>query len=111
MATLLQGVHSSIRCSTQLPVGSTQYAEALYWHATLAASANVAERDYRRIVVDYPLSPRVDDALLRMGQLELTRGDADAALLHFQRLATEHPESPLRAKTSYWTARALFEKN
>ena len=87
------------------------YAEALYWRATLAPTATDAERDYRRIVVDYALSPRVDDALLRMGQLELTRGARDAALQHFQRLTLEHPDSPFRAKASFWTARALFEKN
>jgi cell division septation protein DedD/TolA-binding protein len=88
-----------------------RYAEALYWRAALAGSAADAERSYRQIVVDYPLSPRVDNALLRMGQLELTRGDREAALQHFQRLTLEHPGSPLRAKASYWTARAYLEKN
>ena len=34
------------------------YAEALYWRATLAATGADAESDYRRIVVDFPLSPR-----------------------------------------------------
>lgn len=93
------------------PSGSPRYAEALYWRATLAGSAADAERSYRQIVVDYPLSPRVDDALLRMGQLELTRGDREAALQHFQRITVEHSESPLRAKASYWTARVYLEKN
>lgn len=91
--------------------GTPRYAEALYWRAALAGSAADAERSYRQIVVDYPLSPRVDDALLRMGQLELTRGDREAALQHFQRLTLEHPDSPLRAKASYWAARAYLEKN
>lgn len=35
--------------------GTAAYAEGLYWRATLAASATSAERDYRQIVVDYPL--------------------------------------------------------
>ncbi len=90
---------------------SLQYAEALYWHATLAASASTAEQDYRRIIVDYSMSPRVDDALLRMGQLELTRGEYDAALQHLQRVTVEHPQSHLHARASYWIARAFFEKN
>ena len=90
---------------------SPRYAEALYWRARLAPTANDAERDFRRIVVDYSLSPRVDDALLRMGQLEFMRGARDAALQHFQRLETEHPDSPLRSRASYWTARVYFERN
>ena len=93
------------------PAGSARYAEALYWRAALAGSPADAERSYRQIVVDYPTSPRVDDALLQMGKLELTRGDREAALQHFQRLTTEHADSPLRAKASYWTARAYLEKN
>jgi|HubBroStandDraft_6_1064221.scaffolds.fasta_scaffold156928_1 cell division septation protein DedD len=90
---------------------SVQYAEALYWRAALATSATSAEQDYRRIVVDYPTSSWVDKALLRMGQLELTRSDYDEALQHLQRIPAEHPNSQLRAKASYWIARVLFEKN
>ncbi len=93
------------------PAGSAQYAEGLYWRATLAASGNAAEKDYRRIVVDHPLSNRVPGALLRMGELESARGDRAAALQHFQRLTVEHPESPLHAEASYWLARTYFETN
>ncbi|MGI9091229.1 MAG: SPOR domain-containing protein [Gemmatimonadaceae bacterium] len=93
------------------PPGSAQYAEGLYWRATLAASGNDAEKDYRRIVVDHPLSPRVPDALLRMGELESARGDREAALQHFQRLTLEHPESPLHAEASYWLAHTYLETN
>jgi cell division septation protein DedD len=94
-----------------VPAGSARYAEALYWRAALAGSPADAERSYRQIVVDYPMSPHVDDALLRMGQLELARGDREAALQHFQRLTAEHGDSPLRAKASYYAARAYLEKN
>lgn len=93
------------------PMGSAAYAEGLYWRATLSNSGTAAERDYRRIVVDYPLSPRVADALLRMGELEAARGDRDAALQHFQRLTLEHPESPLRAEANYWVANTYLAKN
>jgi cell division protein FtsN len=67
--------------------------------------------DYRRIVVDYPLSPRVEDALLRLAQLELARADYDGALQHLNRLTLEHPAGVTRARAGYWTARVLFEKN
>lgn len=91
--------------------GSGERAEALFWRASLAATAADAERDYRAIVVDHSTSPRVEDALLRLAQLELARGDRDGALLHLQRLATEYPGTSNSARTSYWTARVLFEKN
>lgn len=93
------------------PAGSNDYAEGVYWRAVLAAMAVDAEMDYRRIVVDYPLSPRVDDALIRLAQLEIARANYDGALGHLNRLVVEHPESPARARAGYWTARALFDKN
>lgn len=91
--------------------GSQERAEALFWRATLAPTAADAERDYRAIVVDHAASPRVEDALLRLAQLELARGDRDGALRHLQRLSTEFPGRRQSARTSYWTARVLFEKN
>jgi cell division septation protein DedD len=91
--------------------GSNDYAEGVYWRAVLAATAADAEMDYRRIIVDYPNSPRVEDALIRLAQLEIARGNYDGALRHLGRLASEHPESPARARAGYWTARAMFDKN
>lgn len=93
------------------PAGSNDYAEGVYWRAVLAATAVNAEMDYRRIVVDYSLSPRVGDALIRLAQLEIARANYDGALRHLNRLVVEHPESPARARAGYWTARALFDKN
>lgn len=91
--------------------GSGERAEALFWRASLAPTAADAERDYRAIVVDHATSPRVEDALLRLAQLELARGDRAAALRNLQRLSTEFPGSGQSARTSYWTARVLFEQN
>ena len=93
------------------PPGSNDYAEGVYWRAIIAATAAEAEMDYRRLVVDFPLSPRVDDALIRLAQLELARANYDGALRHLNRLAAEHPQSPARGRAGYWTARALFDKN
>src|SRR2546423_12407008 len=87
------------------------YPQALFWRATLAASAADAESDYKHIVVDYPLAPQAADALLRLAQLELARGDRDAALGHLQRIPRDYPRSKSLARASYWTARVLFEKN
>lgn len=91
--------------------GSPAYAEGLYWRAAISQSARDAERDYRQVVVDYPLSPRVPDALLRLGQLEAARGDRDAALQHFQRIVLEYPDSPRRAEASYWVANTYLSHN
>lgn len=91
--------------------GSLEYAEALYWRATVAANAVDAEGDYRRIILDHPLSSRIPDALLRLAQLELTRGDRESALRHLQRLEVEYPSGPGRVRTSYWMARVLFAQN
>jgi cell division septation protein DedD len=87
------------------------YPQALFWRATLATNAADAESDYRHIVVDYPLAPHAEDALLRLAQLELARGDRDDALLHLQRIPRDYPRSKSLARASYWTARVLFEKN
>jgi cell division protein FtsN len=91
--------------------GSNEFAEGLYWRAVLASTAAEAEMDYRRIIVEYPLSPRVEDVLLRLAQLEVARANYDAALQHLTRLTREHPEGASRARASYWTARVLFEKS
>jgi cell division septation protein DedD len=91
--------------------GSNDYAEAVFWRAVLAGTAADAEMDYRRIVVDYPRSPRVEDALIRLSQLEIARANYDGALKHLNTLITDYPQSPSRARAGYWMARALFDKN
>jgi cell division protein FtsN len=87
------------------------YPEALFWRASLASNAADAESDYKHIVVDYPLAPQAEDALLRLAQLELARGDREGALIHLQRIPRDYPRSRYLARASYWTARVLFEKN
>ena len=91
--------------------GTSEYAEGIYWRAVLAATAVDAEMDYRRIVVDYPQSPRVEDALIRLSQLEIARANYDGAIRHLNTLIAEHPASPSRGRAGYWMARALFDKN
>lgn len=92
------------------PAGSPRYVDALYWRAVVAATAADAERDLRRIIIEFPLSPRNEDALLRLAQLEMTRGDNDQALAHLQRLVIDHPTSPSRSRASFWMARVYFDK-
>ncbi|HUF26732.1 MAG TPA: SPOR domain-containing protein [Gemmatimonadaceae bacterium] len=91
------------------PSGSPEYAEALYWRAALAATAADAERDYRRLTIEYPISPRAEDALLTLAQLELTRRDYPQAVRHLERLVREYPSSTSAAKAHFWLARVHLE--
>ena len=93
------------------PPNAPLYPQGLFWRATLASNAADAESDYKHIVVDYPLAPQAEDALLRLAQLELARGDRDGALSHLQRIPRDYPRSKSLARANYWTARVLFEKN
>jgi cell division septation protein DedD len=78
--------------------GSADYATALFWRAALAETAAEAERDYLRLTIEYPLSTHTSDALYRLGQLELTRGNRQLALSRFERLTADFPDSPQRPR-------------
>jgi tetratricopeptide (TPR) repeat protein len=90
--------------------GSPPYVDALYWRAMLAGSADQARRDYLRIAVEFSLSPRAEDALLRLAQLEIARGDRAAAKKHLEQLAMEHATGPSRAQGLYWMGRVLMDE-
>lgn len=92
------------------PPGSAEYVDALYWRAVVAATAADAERDLRTIIVTYPASARSADALMRLAQLELARGDRDQAVAHLQRIVVEHPDSPNRPRAAFWVARTLLDE-
>ena len=100
-------VDSMIRVSTE---GTPAYGDAIFWRGALAETAAEAERDYRRVIVEYPLSPYADDALLNLAELEQARGDRTAAYQHLQRFVREHPVSPARARAGLAAARLAFEQ-
>jgi len=52
-------VDSILRAAAE---GTPVYGDALFWHGALAETAAEAERDYRRVIVEYPLSRYADDA-------------------------------------------------
>jgi cell division septation protein DedD len=91
--------------------GTPQYAEGLYWRAKVSSSAERAQKDYLRVIIEYSESPRVPDALLNLGQMEFVRGERDKALRHFERLRQDYPGHPLQATASYWVARTLLDAN
>lgn len=90
---------------------SPTYADALYWRASLSATSADAERDYRRIVVEYPTSRHSGDALFQLAQLEVARGDRAAAAIHLDRFLLENPRSPEHTHAGTQLVRILFEQN
>lgn len=100
-------IDSMVRVSAE---GTAQYGDAIFWRGALAETAAEAERDYRRVIVEYPLSPYADDALLSLAELEQARGDRMAAYQHLQRFVREHPVSPARARAGLAAARLAFEQ-
>jgi len=105
-----QGAHAaadSLLASTA--PDTPAFAEALYWRAFAAASAADAERDYLRVAIEYPLSPRAEDALLLLSQLEFARGDRASALRHLDRLVRDNPTGRNTGRASFWTARIAFD--
>ena len=89
--------------------GTPRYAEVLFTKASLAATAAETERDYRRVTVEYPSSPRADDALLRLAQLELARGDKEEARQHLIRLDRDRPPTASTPRANLSVAHAWFE--
>jgi cell division septation protein DedD len=100
-------VDSMLRVATE---GTPTFGDALFWRGALAETAADAERDYRRVIVEYPLSPYADDALLSLAELEQARGDRAAAYQHLQRFVREHPMGPARARAGLAAARLAFEQ-
>lgn len=90
--------------------GARGYGDALYWRGALAETAAAAEGDYRRVIVEYPLSTYADDALLAIAELEQARGDRAGALQHLQRFVKEHPASTARGTAALAAARLAFEQ-
>lgn len=90
--------------------GTLAHGDALYWRGALAETAVDAERDYRRVIVEYPLAYYADDALLAIAELEQARGDRAGALQHLQRFVREHPASPARGIAALGAARLAFEQ-
>jgi cell division septation protein DedD len=88
---------------------SQTYADALYWRAALAATSADAERDYRRVIVEYPLSGHSGDALFQLAQIEAARGDRSAAALHLDRFLLENPTNTERGRAGLLLVRTSFD--
>jgi hypothetical protein len=88
--------------------GTPAWVEVLYWRGRLSATGDSAERDFRRVAIEYSASSWADDALLQLAQLALAAGNPAAAYELALRLRTDYPESELRPQAALWAARAAF---
>ena len=89
--------------------GDSAYIEALYWRARLTAIGDSAERDLRRIALEYPTSRWADDALMHLAQLAMAAGNPVSAFALAERLRSDYPESDLRPRAAFWAGRAAFD--
>ena len=112
---VVAGDRSSARVLTDsliaaLPPDAPRLADALYWRAQSATSAADAERDYLRIALEHPFTARAPEALLALGQLELSRGDRNAARRRFDRVLRDYPSGRHVARASLWSGRLALEE-
>ena len=85
-------------------------AAALYRRALAAENPDDARKDLLLIIVDYSNSPRAEDAMLELAQMEIARGDRAASKQYLERLALEHPTGSSRPRGAYLLGRALADE-
>lgn len=94
---------------TKIPASDTLYPQVLFTAAAVSATSPEMEKALRRIIVEYPSSEWVDDALLRLAQIDYAGGDVGGAAEKLERLRTDFPNSALMAPAALWAARSYFE--
>ncbi len=85
--------------------------ELLYWRGLLAESGADAERDWRRLLLEVPMSLRAEDAMLRLAQLELLRGKPVESRAFLETMVRDYPDPSSQARAHYWLARAWSDQN
>lgn len=95
---------------TAAPRESNDLAEALYWRGMLVADQLSAERDWKRLIVDVPFSPRAADALVKLAEQDLQRNNPVLARQHVRQLLSDHPESTQRPRALLVLARSYFDQ-
>lgn len=89
--------------------GTQGHAEALFARAWATSDAAAAERDYVRLTIEYPFSPRVEEAMLMVAQFRQSRGDRSGAREQYEQLAVEFARSAQGARHNYWAGRLALE--
>lgn len=73
---------------------------AIWLRGRLSLDGARAEREYQRLVVEFPGGPHTDGALLRLAQAAQSRGDAPRAATYLETLLRDYPSSSHRADAS-----------
>lgn len=74
--------------------------------ARLTLDPAEADADYLAVVLGHPTNAGAAEALLRLGQSFLLRGDIPRAEGYLQRLVADYPGTPFHGPGSLWLARA-----
>ena len=85
------------------------YPGVLFTAGRVASDAATAATNLQRVVVEYPRSAWADSALVLLTQLYFAQGDPAATVQAAERLRLDYPDSPLRARSDFWGARAYFD--
>ncbi|MEK6570486.1 MAG: tetratricopeptide repeat protein, partial [Bacteroidota bacterium] len=96
-ALLLQEFIKEHRAGNELVLKEYAHAELLERQRKFSEAVAILER----LISTAAGTPIVDDALLRVAQLQAKMGDPRRALSTYDRLITEHPESILRDKAQF----------
>ena len=91
------------------PPTDTLYPQILYTQAMVANTAADMRRHLQRVVVEHPTSPWMDDALLRLVQMDYATRSFDDAARNLERLRLDYPLTPLFAQAAYWGGRTYFD--
>jgi general secretion pathway protein A len=109
IATLVAAAVVALAFSLWPKLQSLTPEEAAYRRTVSASSASDAERDLAVFVQKFGASKHLDEALLRLAQLQISRGDRDAAIRNLQKLA-EHTPAPLdRARAIVFASQAHLD--
>jgi len=75
---------SALAANAQYWIGECQYRRGRYRDAL---------KSFSEVLSNYPLSPKLPASTLKMGQAYTKLGDVEKALLMFDRVVTEYPDS------------------
>ncbi len=78
---------------------------AIWLRAILTVDPVQAERDFHRLVIEFPSGPHAAPARVRLGQSAHARGDLVAALRHYVALDRDYPGTRFRLIARAWLDR------
>ncbi len=84
--------------------GGAESPEALYWRASLARTPQEAQRLFQRLATEHPRTSRSEEALMRLTEMDMARGDRTSALQHLALLRRDFPRGPLAARVGLFAA-------